>query len=137
VLRCRYAPAGKLAVIWKEMNFIKEIIWAIKSGSYSGKGNKCTRKGDFQKALYYYKKALKYSSDNSGSGAIFLECIARCYARLEEYEKSLFEAEKCLDMLNTIDSSARPIKDARIRIENLIYAIKNNDMKSIKEMVAI
>lgn len=119
------------------MNFIKEIIWAIKSGSYSGKGNKYTQKGEYKKALYYYEKTLKYSSENSGSRAIFQECISRSYARLENYERALAEAEKCLESLNSIDSSAKVIKDAKNRIEFFIKAIKNNDLNAINEALAI
>lgn len=119
------------------MNFIKAIIWAIKSGSYSGKGNKYTRKGDFQKALFYYEQALKYSSDNSGSGVIYLECISRSRARLENYEKALAEAEKCLELLNSVDSSAKPIINAKKRIQYLIKAIKRKDSETINELLAI
>jgi tetratricopeptide (TPR) repeat protein len=127
----------KRPVILNYMNIVKEIIWAIKSGSYSGKGNKYTRKGDFRKALYYYEKALKFSSENSGSDVIFQECISRCYARLNKYEKALAEAKKCLEMLNSVESSAKPIKDARKRVEYFIKAIKNDDVITINKMTAI
>jgi hypothetical protein len=40
-------------------------------------------------------------------------------------------------MLNSVDSSAKPIIDAKNRIQYFIKAIKNNDSDTINELLAI
>ena len=42
-----------------------------------------------------------------------------------------------LEMLNSVDSSAKPIIDAKNRIQNFIKAIKSNDSETINELLAI
>ncbi len=118
------------------MKFIKELFWAIKGGSYSGKGHKFTRKGDYDRALACYKKALSYSI-NAGGEVILVECIARTHARLEKFDKALSEAERCFEMLKQIDSSDEVFTNTRGRVVYLIEALKNKDTLRINKILAI
>ncbi|MCP4683129.1 MAG: tetratricopeptide repeat protein [Desulfobacterales bacterium] len=118
------------------MNFIKEIIRSMKCGGYSGKGHKYTRNEDYNNALACYQKALSYS-DNEGGSINIIECIARSYARLDNLDMALSEAEKCLSLLNNIDSPATVFTDAKNRVVFFIEALKRNDIEKIKEMITI
>lgn len=118
------------------MNFIKELINSARCGSFAGKGNKATRKGQHEDALDYYRKALELS-DNDGTSAVMLHCIARTYARLEDYENALSTAENSLTIYTDLDSSGQVIIDEIKRLTCFVEAFKNKDKKKINELLSL
>ncbi len=101
------------------------MISSILEGWYSGKGNKCTRHNNYEKALFYYEKALTFArkGGNIGSIAITLECIARTYIRLNDQESAIRYAEEGLDLYQK-DLKEIPFKQGAERLEKLISSIK-------------
>ena len=108
----------------------------MKCGSFSGKGHKYIRKGNFEDALKCYQKALSYS-DNEGERVILLECIARSYARIGNFDLALIEAQKCISKLETVDCPASSFKNTKSRVDALIFALENNDTKKMDELLNI
>lgn len=131
--------AGRLAQTLygiKYMNFLKQIISSLKCGGYEGRGHKHTRRGDFEKALDCYQKALEFL-DNDHSQAGLLECISRTYARLGNYDQALLEAEKSYELFTGLESSATVIRESVHRLSSFIEALKNKDHRLIKEILTI
>ena len=108
----------------------------MKCGSFSGKGHKHTRNGNFDDALNCYQKALSYS-DNEGGNAILLECIARSYARLGKIDMALLEAEKCISKLENLDCHEPGFKNTKARVAALINALENRDKNKINQLLNI
>jgi tetratricopeptide (TPR) repeat protein len=108
----------------------------VKCGSFSGKGHKHTRNGNFEDALNCYQIALSYS-DNEGGSAILLECIARSHARLGNIDQALLETNECILKLKNLDCSEPVIKNTKARVAALIDALKNCDKNTINELLNI
>ena len=108
----------------------------MKCGSLSGKGDKHTRNGNYEDALNCYQKALSYS-DNEGGSAILIECIARSYARLGNFDLALLEAEKCISKLEDIDCPVPVFTNTKARVAALIGALENSDTKKMNELLNI
>ena len=118
------------------MNFIKELYYSVKSGVNEGKGHKFTRKGDYQTALSHYSKALAYSIDDYRKGCM-LECKARTYARLGEYDKSLNDAFESLKLFSAYEGEDPVFDNALARLRALIESIQKHDEKKLRSLLSI
>lgn len=72
----------------------------IKSGWHHGKGVKYSKKRNYELSLKHYLKALDYArkTDNLGSIANELECVAINYYRLKDYDRAKLYANECLNI---------------------------------------
>ena len=106
------------------------------SGWHEGKGHKNTRKGNYERALEHYNTCLKYS-DNDEGVAIIIECIARTYARLNNFDEALKQAEKSLELLDEFENTAPVFDESIIRVKQFIEILKANDKEAINNHIAI
>jgi len=118
------------------MSFIKEIYHSMISGWHEGKGHQNTRKGNLEKALEHYDHALKYS-DNDDGVAIIIECIARTYARLNNFDEALKQAEESLELLSSVENTAPVFDESIKRVKQLIEILKTKDKEAINKHIAI
>ncbi len=125
-------------VIWLSirMNPVKEIYHSMMSGWHEGKGHKNIRKGNFEDALKHYNLALKFA-ENEGGTPILIECIACTYARLENFNEALKQAETSLELLLPFENTS-PVFDKSInRVKKLVEVLKTKDKEAIMNVIAI
>jgi len=88
------------------MLFLRELINSGKVGGYIGKGNKCLKKKEYEKAVNYYFSALKYNKKNIGIEAILRQNIAYAYELLDNKEEALKNARMSLELYERLGESA-------------------------------
>jgi len=73
------------------MKFIKSLI----SGWYSGKGFKSMRKDNYEKALYYFERALTHSWNNYDP--VLYDSMAIALYKLNRHDEALVNIKKSLE----------------------------------------
>ena len=118
------------------INLIKETIFSAISGWHEGKGHKLTRTGDCSQALDHYKTSLKFSTDQARDAGM-LECIARTYARLGNYDSAISKAKISLELFSEFKGKAAILDNAIERNQKFIKILQTKDKKAIEEFVTM
>jgi tetratricopeptide (TPR) repeat protein len=108
------------------------------SGWNSGRGDKLTRRGEYERALRHYKLALEYT-DKCGNepNPTTVECLARTQARLGDLKQALLSAEKSLHLYKSLRSENKLIVDSTTRVERFIAALKSGNIDEINALLTI
>jgi len=123
------------------IKIIQELINGAKSGWYSGKGHKATRRGEYEKALRYYELALECEEKEGKCGAgpnpVAIECISRTHARLGNYKEALLAAEKSKDLYKRLNPNTKIVDDCTKRVEHFIALLKAGNTDEINKFLTI
>lgn len=105
---------------------MRKFIHQLISAGHHGKGLKYTRKGDFEKALKHFRTALEYAlrSDNKGSIPHEMECIARTFVRLKDYEQAQKYATESLSLYKEMQWAGSIFEKCVERVETLLETIE-------------
>lgn len=114
---------------------LKSFWYHSKSGLHHGKASKLSRRGDYASALDHYETALNYAklTDNAGSTATEMECLALTLMRLKEYERALKYAEdsnRIYKKLQEKDHSGF-FTECVVRVEKLIAEVMKAKMANV------
>ena len=90
---------------------------AIKNGWYAGKGFKASRHEKYEKALYYYDLALKYS-DNCHDPVIY-DSMAFALYKLNRYEEAVINTRKSLEQYSSYKGDYQKIYERIERLKGL------------------
>lgn len=120
---------------------MQQLINNIKSGWHSGKGHKAIRQGKYEEALRHYQLTVQHESQNGKYGSrpnpVTLECIARTYARLGNYEESLITANKAEGLYKQLNSNKKLVTDCITRVDHLIELLNKGNTDDINRFLAI
>ena len=123
------------------MKLIRELINGAKSGWYSGRGHKATRRGEYEKALHYYELALEYEGKEGkcgiGPNPVAMECIARSHARLGNLKEALIAAEKSQELYKQLAPNTKIVADCSTRVEFFIALLKAGNTDEINKFLVI
>jgi len=123
------------------MKLIRELISGAKSGWYSGRGHKATRRGEYEKALRYYELALEYEGKEGKCSIcpnpVAIECIARTQARLGNLKEALIAAEKSQELYGQLDPNTKLVADCTNRVEFFIALLKAGNTDEINKFLVI
>lgn len=107
------------------MKFLYQII----GGWHHGRGSKHTRKENYQMALKHFHAALEYAlrANNEPSIPLEMECLARTFARLKDYEQAQNYATESLNRYKKLQSASRIFEVSAQRVTALIKAIERRE----------
>jgi uncharacterized protein (DUF2225 family) len=106
---------------------LKAMWAAMQCGRHHGKANKFKDKGELGKAITHFELALSYAeiTDNKGTVAFEMECIAITYQEMKKLPEAKRYAEKSLSIYRTLAEGDRDkfFAGAASRVERLIEKI--------------
>lgn len=105
---------------------LKALWAAIQCGRHHGKGHKYTKRGDLEKAVMYFKKALLYAerTGNLGTIAFEMECIAITYLEMKRQSEAKEYAESSLKIYRSLADQGDIFAEAVSRMEQTLSEIE-------------
>ena len=112
---------------------MKKLISQVIGGWHHGKGSKNSRKGNYDLALKHFQAALKYAmqSNNEASLPLEMECIARTYVRLGNYEQAQKYAQDSLSKYKKFQKTGNIFEACVGRVTELLRIIEKRGQLGI------
>lgn len=86
------------------MGFLSEIVNSGKLGNYSGKGHKCAKAGQYDRAIEYYQKALKLAKEPCEKAPLY-ELIANVFLEKGEFGNTVSNAKIAKELYSGLGES--------------------------------
>ncbi len=119
------------------MKLLRELISAARVGGHAGKGNKYSRQGNYEKALYHYRLAIKQQEESiTGPNPALLEYFAITHAHLGDLTEAYRIAEQALNLCRELDTKDQFVAESIVRLEYFIELLRNNDTENLKKYLS-
>jgi tetratricopeptide (TPR) repeat protein len=98
---------------------MENLFEAMRSAHLLGKGEEQARQGKYERALEYYKEALKYTHSEEDSTVLFC-CMANALARLGRNVEAREYAQRSLKLCEELEHLGTSIQEVRRKVEEVL-----------------
>jgi tetratricopeptide (TPR) repeat protein len=108
---------------------IRSLYYEMKASSSSGKGEKCFRKKEYDRALRYYELSLRYEALSSNDRIRYAAseyCIARTLYELKDYAQALEYAESSYESMKVLKGTSQFLDKKILETKELLDYLRSH-----------
>ena len=100
-------------------------------------GNSMMQNNNYEKALYYYEKAIKINKDDTNLDIVLHSNLSEAYLKYGYFSRTIKNADYCLDKINTLTKDNDNNNNTKKK-DNFLYQQKiKNLFRKIKALVTL